>query len=67
MNREDDRQLSLDLGAPAVKKSGRVDEKSDDPTRRDADIRSLSEIRSSRQKEESAKHFREIIKRARHF
>ena len=67
MSREDEKQLSLDLGSPAAKEREHPEEGPSGSKATRAEVRSLNEIRASREKEESAKHFREIIKRARHF
>ena len=67
MSNKDERQLSLDLSVPDVRKSKRTDEKAECTEAESARIRSLSEARFVKERKESARHFREILKLARHF
>ena len=67
MRKRDERQLSLSLGVPDKRKRKITD---DEPKRLEAvkaQVSSLCEARRVREKNDSSRHFREIVKLARHF
>ena len=67
MSKPDEQQISLDLGVPDDGKRKVTEEEPMRLEPANAQIHSLSKAWSDREKKESARHFREILKLARHF
>lgn len=67
MSKQVERQLTLDLSVRDDRKRSVTKEEVKCSNTGSVQIRSLSEARNAREREESARHFREILKLARHF
>ena len=67
MSKRNERQLSLSLGIPDDRKRKIADEEPKRLEAAKAEVSCLSEARRVREKNESSRYFREIVKLARHF
>ena len=67
MSKQDERQLSLRLGVPDDRRRKVTGQDLERPEAAEAQVHSLRDARRVREKNESARHFREIVKLARHF
>ena len=67
MKKQDRQQLSLDLCVRGGGNRTTTEEEPQSAGAGNAEIRSLSEARIAKEKEEAARHFREILRLARHY
>ena len=67
MSKTNEKQLSLDLSVPTIRKGKCTEKKPKRTEANSAQVRSLNEARVVKKKKASARHFREIVKLARHF